>query len=234
MLFLLGLIISVLLALTLLYIMFMQSSPELILDLGFINFLVDNPGAAIGGLIGMVALTFTVILPVLASIPTNIKEIVEQRKLSSNPIKVIGQVLTLTRGSTHSSLELIYAMHKKTFQIDNRVLSPSIERGQRLTVFYDPKNKDNAYVDIVGSLEQENSSTKKSDTLFKLLEITPKFDVGPTSFELIGELYGDVFEQQKVSLICQLPRDEISRYAPGTLFPCVVSGSKANYTISIS
>ena len=75
-----GFMMSLVLALALLYFMFIQTSPSAILDLGFISYLSSNAGTALGGLIGMMALTFVVILPMLAKIPGNVRETLSQRR----------------------------------------------------------------------------------------------------------------------------------------------------------
>lgn len=228
-----GFIIAVVLAFVLLYLVFMQNSPEQIIDLGFINFLLDNPGAALGALIGMLAVSFTVILPALTSIPKSIREFANQRRLSQLPIKVTGQVITSIRSVTHTSIEVTYAGVNNNFRVDNRLLSQNLARGSNLLVFYDPRNKANAYIDIIGSLEQDNSVITDSGTVFKLLEITPRFDINSNSFELIGELYGSDFEAQKASLVYEFSLAEVSHYTPGKLYPCTVHGAKGNYSISI-
>jgi hypothetical protein len=228
-----GILISVVLTLALLYFMFLEISPESIIDLGFINFLIDNPGPAFGGLIGMIAVSFLVVLPILMSIPSSIHTMLNQRKIKGKPIKVTGRVLQLTQGLTHTNIEVIYADHKRVFEVDNRVVSTPVNRGSDMTVVYDSKNKQNAYLDFFDQMIQESSSIAQSDTLFKLLEITPRFEVSKNSFELLGELHGGEFQGKKASLVYELARDEISRYQPGTLYPCVISGSTDNYTISI-
>lgn len=228
-----GFTISLVLALALLYVMFIQTSPSVILDLGFVSYLSDNAGTALGGLIGMVALTFVVVLPVLANIPGTIRKVRGQRRLRSQPIETLGTVISSTQNADHTLIELAYTGHRKAFPIDNRLFTAPIEPGTQFKVFYDPGNKNNAYVDVIGSYEQQHADITHSDTLFKLLKITPRFDVSPQSFELVGELYGGAFDAQKASLVCQVNREELSRFTPGRLLPCVVSGYKDNYSISM-
>lgn len=228
-----GSIISLALALALLYFMFIQTSPGVILDLGFISYLSSNAGTALGGLIGMMALTFLVILPMLVKIPGTLREMLGQRRLRRQPEKTTGNVVSSTQGVDYTSIELTYSGHRQVFRIDNRVLTAPLEPGTELIVYYDPANKSNAYIDVLASLDQQHTHITQSDTLFKLLDITPRFDVSPQSFELVGELYGGSFDAQKASLVCQFNREELGRFTPGTLLPCIVSGSKDNYTISM-
>ncbi|WP_028672078.1 hypothetical protein [Saccharospirillum impatiens] len=229
-----GSALSMVLTLALMYFMFMQNSPPVILDLGFVNYLIKNAGAAIGGLIGMLALSFFAILPMLASIPATFKEMMSQRRLSRQPIQVTGKVVTATtEGLNHTLIRVSYAGQTNAFQVDNRVLMSAVERGTELTVFYDPKNKSNAYIDFIGSLEEDRSRIVQSGTVIKILEITPKFTVTPDSFEILGELHGGSFTAQKVSMVFELQREDLSRYSPGAILPCEVSGSTDNYSISI-
>lgn len=233
MLIVVGIMMSLVLALALLYFMFIQTSPSAILDLGFVSYLAGNAGTALGGLIGMMALTFFVILPMLAKIPGTVRETLNQRRFRRTPERTTGSVVNSTQGVDYTSIELTYLGHRQVFRIDNRVLTAPLEPGTELIVFYDPANKSNAYIDVLGSLDQQHTHITQSDTLFKLLEITPRFDVSPQSFELVGELYGGSFDAQKASLVCQFNREELGRFTPGTLLPCIVSGSKDNYTISM-
>ena len=237
MIFILSSILSLILSFLFIYFVFFLSQPEYIRINGFINFLMtkDALGGLIGGFIGMMALNLIVIFPFLISLPTTIHKWITAKKFSSKPNKASGKILNIIEKPDLTILDITYNQIRKSFEIPSILLTNEIKETMTVVVFYDPSSPSNSYLDLLDNSNDNNSIKINSDTnaVFKLLEITPKFDITSKSYELIGEIHSDKFKGQKASLIYELKNQDLNILIPGKIYPCSVSGSTNNYNIDI-
>lgn len=228
-------ILSIILTLVLIYFTFFQKLPESIQLEGFISFLNNKSalGGLIGGFIGMMALNLLVIMPFFSNLPGKITELITTKKFSSGPDKVSGRVTHLKNGTEYSIIEVLYNDHKKKFNMPNSLISNNINEGSSVTVFFDPNDIDNSYLDLSNTIKVTKKEITTPSTVFKLLELTPKFDLAPNSYEIIGEIYGGKLQGKKASLVYKLNGNEIKNLTPGKIYPCIISGESTDYSIDI-
>lgn len=233
MLLIISTVLSALMSFSLVYFIFFLSLPESIKINGFINFLMskDAIGGLIGGFIGMMALNLIVILPFLITLPQKIRETINSQKLKKLPIKTIGKILNIERKSNTSILDISFNNYRKSFSVPNILTTDNLNSNRCVTVFYDPSNPENSYLDLI--IDSKTPSENPENSVFKLLEINPKFDVSSNSYQLIGEIHSESFKGQKASLVYELDNKMLSSIIPGKIFPCTVSGMTNNYNIDI-
>lgn len=225
--------------LSFLYLKIFQSSkfPDSILNGGFINFLIKNHQQIIGVMIGFMAASYFAFTPWLMNIPNSLNGTIinKSSSLKNEPVKTIGKIIEIHTTNKNTELSIHYDGNNKKFIINNKVIQDRLKVGDNITVFYDPKNTELAYLDFCNSLDLDEKvqTIQDSDVLFKLIEITPRFDMGSNIFELLGEFHGGQYQGKKGSLIHEFPREDIAQYTPGSLFPCVISGTKNNYSIKL-
>ncbi len=231
-------ILSLILTFSISYFIFFLELPESIKIDGFISFLMtkDAFGGLIGGVIGMMALNLILIMPLLISLPNTIHSFITAKKLKKAPKQATGKILSIDIGTKSSTLDISYINHRKLFKVPNSLLTNEIRDIKNVTVFYDPSDPNNSYIDLIPkSHDAQNTETKGgSNSVFKLLELTPKFDLTPSSYELIGEIHSAKFKGQKASLVYELKNKDLNALVPGKIFPCAVSGSTDDYSIDIN
>ena len=237
MIFILSSILSLILSFLFIYFAFFLSQPEYIRINGFINFLMtkDALGGLIGGFIGMMALNLIVIFPFIITLPSTVHKFVTEKKFGSKPNKTTGKILNIVEKSDLTILDITYNEIRKSFEIPSILITKEIKEAMTVVVFYDPSTPSNSYLDLLSNANNNSSITSNRDTnsVFKLLEITPKFDITPKTYELIGEIHSEDFKGQKASLIYELKNQDLNTLTPGKIYPCSVSGSTNNYNIDI-
>lgn len=231
----LSIIISIFLSLCLSYFLFFQRLPESIQLEGFLNFLTnkDALGGLIGGFIGMMAIMLTVVLPFLKNLPSMFHDYFNARKLSEKPLSSLGRLMHIKRNGENSILDVFYNNHTKSFDVPNALLTENLSEGSSVTVLYDPNDINNSYLDLSSNINNSTTEISNSNTVFKILELTPKFAITPKSYEIIGEIHGDKYQGQKASLIYELNNNELKTLAPGKIYPCFISGNNNDYKIDI-
>ena len=230
-----SIIISIILSLCLSYFLFFQRLPESMQLEGYINFLKnkDALGGLIGGFIGMMAIILTVVLPFLTNLPNMLHDYFNARKLSEKPLSSLGRVMHIKRNGENSILDVFYNNNTKSFDVPNALLTEGLSEGSSVTVLYDPNDIDNSYLDFSSNINNSTTEISNSNTVFKILELTPKFAITPKSYEIIGEIHGDKYQGQKASLIYELNNNELKTLVPGKIYPCFISGDNDNYRIDI-
>jgi hypothetical protein len=231
-------IISFLIAVVILflysYFFFFDKMPESIQIHGYINYMTKAPSAFFGGFIGIFAASFFSFTPAVMKFPGYILSLKDRFKLSSDPIKSTGKIISKKVNHNNTNLVIQYSVHQKEFSVDNRVLTNSLSIGDEVTVFYDPNNPQLAYIDFHLESEELALNIKESKTIFKLLDITPRFDLSPNSFELTGELYGEKYNKQKSSFIHSFQSNDIEDLVPGKLLPCLITKTEDSFSIQLS
>jgi hypothetical protein len=192
------------------------------------------PSAFFGGFIGIFAASFFSFTPAVMKFPGYILSLKDRFKLSSDPIKSTGKIISKKVNHNNTNLVIQYSVHQKEFSVDNRVLTNSLSIGDEVTVFYDPNNPQLAYIDFHLESEELALNIKESKTIFKLLDITPRFDLSPNSFELTGELYGEKYNKQKSSFIHSFQSNDIEDLVPGKLLPCLITKTEDSFSIQLS
>ena len=207
--------------------------PEAIQIQGYISYITQASSAFFGTYIGAFAASFFAFSPAIMKIPKHLLGLKNRFILSSDPVNSNGKVINIQASKNHTDLTILYNSHEKTFNVDNRAIITPLSKGDEVTVFYDPNNPDIAYLDFHYANEELKSSFKESETLFKLLDITPRFDINRDSFELSGEIHGGEYQGRKASIIHDFPRAEAHKLIPGTLFQCIITGNENNYNIQL-
>ena len=230
-----SIIISIILSLCLSYFLFFQRLPESMQLEGYINFLKnkDALGGLIGGFIGMMAIMLTIVIPFLSNLPSMFHDYFNARKLSEQPLSSLGRIMHIKKNGENSILDVFYKNHTKTFDVPNALLTEDICEGSTVAVLHDPNDIDNSYLDLSSNINNSTTEISNSNTAFKLLELTPKFDITPKSYEVIGEIHGDKYQGQKASLIYELNNNELKTLVPGKIYPCFISGNNNDYKIDI-
>jgi len=230
-----SIIISIFLSLCLSYFLFFQRLPESMQLEGYLNFLTDKNalGGLIGGFIGMMAIMLTVVLPFLTNLPSMFHDYFNARKLSERPLSSLGRIMHMKKNGENSILEIFYKNHTKSFDVPNALLTEDLSEGSSVTVLYDPNDINNSYLDLSSNINNSTTEISNSNTVFKILELTPKFAITPKSYEIIGEIHGDKYQGQKASLIYELNNNELKTLVPGKIYPCFISGDNDNYRIDI-
>ena len=215
------------------YFLLFDKMPESIQVNGYIHYIMKAPSAFFGAFIGAYAASFFAFSPTIMKIPGHLLSSKGRFTMSSEPIKAIGKLISKNVTQSHTNLLIQYDNRQTMFSVDNRVISCPLSNGNEVVVYYDPNKPELAYIDFYQINEITESNIKKSETLFKLLDITPKFDISKNSFELLGEIYGGDYQGKKASMIISLPREEIAHYTPGKLLPCIINGTKNDYSIQL-
>lgn len=230
-----SIIVSIFLSFCLSYFLFFQRLPESMQLEGYINFLTnkDALGGLIGGFIGMMALMLTIIIPFLTNLPSTIHTYLTTKKLSGKPKSSLGRIMYVNKGEDNSVLNVFYNNHTKSFDVPNALLTEDICEGSSVTVLYDPNDIENAYLDLSSDISNTVNEIENSNTVFKILELTPKFTVTPKSYEIIGEIHGGKYQGQKESLVYKLSNNELKTLVPGKIYPCFISGNNDDYRIDI-
>lgn len=230
-----SIIISIFLSLCLSYALFFQRLPESMQLEGYINFLTNKNalGGLIGGFIGMMAIMLTVVIPFLTKFPSILHNFLNSKKLSEQPKSSVGRIMHINKNEGNSILDVFYSNHTKSFDVPNSLLTEDINEGSSVTVLYDPNDIDNSYLDLSSNINNTSTEITNSNTVFKVLELTPKFSITPKSYEIIGEIHGEKYQGQKASLIYELSNNELKILAPGKIYPCFISGDNDNYRIDI-
>lgn len=230
---LISLLVATVLFTIFIYFFFFRMYPQSTIDLGFIRFISSAPEGLIGGFIGMFVASYFSFTPSIMAIPEKLSTIKGNFKLSTQPIKTEGRIIGKNVTAESTELSIHYDGNRKVFNVNNKAIHGSIKVGDDITVYYDPNNTELPYLDFFKSLDEEIQTIQDSDVLFKLIDITPRFDMGNNIFELLGEFHGGQYQGKKGSLIHEFPREDIAQYTPGRLFPCVISGTKDNYSIQL-
>ena len=237
MIFILSSILSLILSFLFIYFAFFLSQPEYIRINGFINFLMtkDALGGLIGGFIGMMALNLIVIFPFIITLPSTVHKFVTEKKFGSKPNKTTGKILNIVEKSDLTILDITYNEIRKSFEIPSILLTKEIKEAMSVVVFYDPSTPSNSYLDLLSNVNDNSSITSNRDTnsVFKLLEITPKFDITTKTYELIGEIHSEDFKGKKASFVYKLEQQDLDKIVPGKIYPCSISGNIDNYSIDI-
>lgn len=230
-----SIIISILLSLCLSYFLFFQRLPESMQLEGFLKFLAnkDALGGLIGGFIGMMAVMLTVVSPFLKNLSNKFHNFLNSRKLSDQPLSSLGRIIHINKNEENSILDVFYHNHTKSFDVPNALLTEDISEGNSVTVLHDPNDIDNSYLDLSSNMSNTTTETTNSNTVFKILELTPKFAITPKSYEITGEIHGNNYQGQKASLVYELNNNELKTLVPGKIYPCFISGDKDDYRIDI-
>lgn len=223
------------------YVLIYSRYPASITNLGYINFMATNTGALIGGLAGALMASYFAFTPSLLGYIKKFKKNNDKLSFPSPPKSTTGQVTHKQTFGNNTTLNVVYDNHQKNFELDSRVVPSHIQKNSQVSVFYDPNDKNKSYLDLNTTNPQQTMYSSPNqllnepnfDAVFKLIEITPKFDLGNGNYELIGELFGEGFNGDKSSLIAQFQHDQLSTLIPGKLFPCIVSGEKENLSIQL-
>ncbi len=232
--FFISFIISITLTVIITYFLIFNSLPESIRELGYFHHLMRTPNIPFGMITGFMAASYFALVPFIFLIPVKLKEIKSTTTLTNKPIKTTGHINNIDIGENEIGVDIHYNDTRKVFKINKKALQKELEVGDSITVYYDPKKPSQAYLDLSHLPEDSQASNiGKADTLFKLLNITPKFNIHKNAFELLGEIYGEDFQGKESSIILNLSREELTHYTPGKLFPCLITGTKNDYSIQL-
>jgi hypothetical protein len=229
-----SLIVAIIIFFLYTYFMIFNRMPESIQVQGYLNYITQSPSGFLGAFIGSLAASFFAFTPSIMKIPKSLFNLTNKFTLTAEPIKSIGKVTNKKSHTTHTTLAIQYDGNQKEFNIDNRVFIKPISVSDEVTVFYDPNDPQLAYIDFHLESEELVLNIKESKTLFKLLDITPRFDLSPNSFELTGELYGEKYNKQKSSFIHSFQSNDIVDLVPGKLLPCLITKTEDSFSIQLS
>jgi hypothetical protein len=200
---------------------------------GYITFILASPNSLIGIIIGAFTTSLFVIAPAIMKWPTEYIGFQNRLIFSSDPIKATGIITNIISDEADTKISVSYNSTEHEFNLDNRALNSNLSQGDSVTVFYENGNPEKAYLDFYSKEEKIAPNKSEQGTLFKLIDITPRFDLSDSLFELTGELHGGDLQGRKVSIMHGFDANEIHNYTPGKLFPCSITGSDNDYKISL-
>ena len=123
---------------------------------------------------------------------------------------------------------------KKEFDYINEDIQHHFKIGDPILVRYNSINKNDASIDMKGTLKDNTKDYSENNAKFKLIEInsTPKI----SNYELIGELIMADLPTRKVSLNQVIEDNNLTKFIPGMIIPCRIDGSgdELNITMAIS
>jgi len=123
---------------------------------------------------------------------------------------------------------------KKEFDYINEDIQHHFKIGDPILVRYNSINKNDASIDMKGTLKENTKDYSENNAKFKLIEInsTPKI----SNYELIGELIIADLPTRKVSLNQVIEDNNLTKFIPGMIIPCRIDGSgdELNITMAIS
>ena len=123
---------------------------------------------------------------------------------------------------------------KKEFDYINEDIQHHFKIGDPILVRYNSINKNDASIDMKGTLKENTKDYSENNAKFKLIEInsTPKI----SNYELIGELIMADLPTRKVSLNQVIEDNNLTKFIPGMIIPCRIDGSgdELNITMAIS
>ena len=122
---------------------------------------------------------------------------------------------------------------KKEFDYINEDIQHHFKIGDPILVRYNSINKNDASIDMKGTLKDNTKDYSENNAKFKLIEInsTPKI----SNYELIGELIMADLPTRKVSLNQVIEDNNLTKFIPGMIIPCRIDGSgdELNITMAI-
>ena len=218
------------------YFIFFGNLPDPLKEQGYLSLMLTQPAGFVGGFIGAYIASYYSFSPAVLTIPARLQESLGKFTLSTQPIKTNGRINSIEKQLHTTILTIAYDGHTKAFTLDNEVFHTPLTKGQSIVIFYDPNKKDQAYLDLLADSTEKTQtieSISSSDTMFKLLEITPEFSLGTGMYEVFGEIYGEKYEGQKAKFAHQFGIDDLSSLIPGRILPCRINGNGDNLSISL-
>lgn len=194
---------------------------------------------------GLFAVSYFVIIPFFMEIISNNQENKKSNSTYNSketPIKITGEIQSIEIIKANNyKIDITYADTNKIFTNIDIDTSLEFKVGSNITVFYNPKNKQESYIDPYDEIKRNNSSSvshgksnSELNTAFKLLEINPLFEIGEYVFQLTGEVHGGGFSGEKVSLTESLNKHDLPKLTPGKIFSCNIHKDKNELFISLN
>lgn len=175
----------------------------------------------------------------------------------SNIVSGYAVVERFDSGVDSVDLEVSYAGVKRIFNIDRRYFDLSgIVSGSRIGVFYDRKNPRKGYLDlhsITSGCDQNHQDVQdlnnikeyrmldssmdvvtQPNAVFKVTELSPRFEQKPNTYAITGEVIGGGFTGKTFTVEKVIPQQFLQHVLPGMVIPCHVDTSSAATKIIFS
>lgn len=205
-------------------------------DLGYLNHLYENSNMIFGLLIGSFMGLFFAITPMLLKLPSITKNILTQLHMSDTPIKAIGRVINVEIENNITLITVSYSGYSKTFSVDRKLVEDEFDEGDQIVVFYDKEDKKKSYLDIFYKNQNTNEiKNQNSDkTVFKLIDISPNYELGLDFYEITGEIFGREYNGKKAKFSHPFYNKDLSTLTPGRVIPCTIEGTGNDLSISLN
>jgi hypothetical protein len=175
------------------------------------------------------------VYPFIQNIIQSIKSNQKTTKTNYTPEITKGTISSIVTGKDTIEITVKYNNITKIFFYPVGTIETKIFTGKNINVHYNQNDFEESYLDFYSihdsTKEKEPLSTNAS---IKVIEINPKFNIQVNLFEIIGELYNDQYNGQKTSIKQVLSSSEASEFIPGRIFPCTITKSNDELTISIT
>ncbi len=127
---------------------------------------------------------------------------------------------------------------QRTFYSVGNEVSFKPEAGDQIVILTDPSDPRSASIDVQASIALKSktstasSDSSKSNAMFKVTEITPKFEHAPNTYLVIGEVFPDQGASFQTEIEQVLDKSFVSTIVPGKLLAAYTDG-EAFGTVSI-
>lgn len=205
-------------------------------ELGYLNHLYENSNMIFGLLIGSFMGLFFSITPTILQLPSIIKNRLTQLQMSDAPIKAIGRVINLAIENDITLITVSYSGYSKTFSVDRKLVEDKVAEGEQIVVFHDKKDKKKAYLDIFNNNQDISEKKHQSNdkTVFKLIDISPNYELGLDFYEITGEIFGREYNGKKAKFSHPFYNKDLSTLIPGRVIPCTIEGTGNDLSISLN
>lgn len=163
---------------------------------------------------------------------------VATRETKEHTNSTLGKILDIKYSDTRIGnkplfkVTVEYDEFKKEFDYINENIQHHFKIGDPILVRYNSMDRNDASIDISGTLKEPDNTPNSYNAKFKLLEINPTTKT--SNYELVGELIMPDSTQKKASLNQKIDDHNLTKFVPGMIIPCKIDGSGDELSITMS